>query len=81
MGESIAEVAAGLTKAQRWFVSALSPSWATPGEIGASPNHTSNRDRRLIEANTEGQGREYRLTPLGLAVRNHLISQGADHDR
>lgn len=84
MGESIAEVAeiaAKLTKAQRWFVSSLSSSWTLPSEIGANPNHSSNRDRRLIEASTEGQGREYRLTSLGNAVRNHLISQGADHDR
>lgn len=70
----VAGIVGKLTKAQQWFVSALSPSWQHPRDIGANPNHGSNRDRRLVEASTEGQGREYRLTPLGLAVRAHLIS-------
>jgi hypothetical protein len=77
--EQVAEIARGLTKAQRWFVSMLSTSWRHPREVGAGPNHSSNRDRRLVEASTEGHGREYRLTPLGLAVRAHLLSD-TPHD-
>jgi len=72
----VAAIARGLSKSQRWFVTALSACWTMPGDIGANPNHGSNRDHRLIEASTDGDGREYRLTPLGLAVRNHLTEQG-----
>lgn len=72
----VAALADGLSKAQVWFISRLYESWTHPTDIGANPNHGANRDRRLIEASTEGQGREYRLTPLGLSVRNHLLASG-----
>lgn len=77
MGEAtqVAAIAAGLTKAQRWFVCALSESWVLPGDIKAKPNHGANRDLRLIITSHDGQGREYRLTPLGLAVRAHLMQE------
>jgi len=76
--QQVAEIAGRLSKAQRWFVCALHNFWVHPGDIGASPSVTGPRDRTLIEASCVGQGREYRLTPLGLAVRNFI--QGNSHD-
>lgn len=73
--DDVERIAAGLTKAQRWFVSALSASWTPPGDIGANPNHGANRDPRLIEASHHGQGKEYRLTPMGVRVSKILKSQ------
>jgi len=79
MGESIAEVAAiaaKLTKAQRTFLLEERHLFARgykPGEklieLGFLDRHRGNFGDRIT------------LTERGTEARNHLISQGADHDR
>lgn len=89
MGESIAEVAAGLTKAQRSAI-----DWLASGNVAASDafhGHSKEQPRRptltrltalgLAELDLFNSAWTVTATPLGIAVRNHLISQGADHDR
>jgi len=71
MGESIAEVAAGLTKAQRQTLR----DWYRPVMIGAATRRSFDR-LGITTPDVADQ-----LTSHGITVRNHLISQGADHDR
>ncbi len=70
-GESIAEVAAGLTKAQRQTLL----DWYRPVMIAAVTRRAFDRLGITTPDVTD------QLTSYGLAVRTHLISQGADHDR
>lgn len=85
MGESIAEVAAKLTKARKAMLLALPAN----GEWGRVPNRAVakrawwNMLPPLIDHKhcPGGPNEEWGLTAYGIAVRNHLISQGADHDR
>lgn len=70
-GESIAEVAAGI--ADRLTGGMRDVMVAPTGGVTSSP---SDIHRLLLLGLYEAQ-----ITPLGLAVLTHLISQGADHDR
>jgi hypothetical protein len=76
-GPDIAKIAAGLTKAQREALSALSPEWQ-PAPSGVTRQSVAALKWDLCERGWP-HGRkincspvEYRLTPLGLAVRAHL---------
>lgn len=78
MGESIAEVAAiagKLTKAQRKAVIDRHSTVAI----------CRNLRRKGIAERVDGTGMAWsaypELSALGIALRNYLISQGADHDR
>jgi len=83
MGESTAEVAAiaaKLTKAQREQMLDEVVRWEGGFDlrwIGHAGVRCVLQKKGLVETPMYSQ----RLTPLGLAVRNHLISQGAVHDR
>lgn len=76
MGDSIAEVAAKLTKAQRTFLLEERHLFARgykPGE--------KLIDLGLLDRQRGNFGDRVTLTRRGTQARNHLISQGADHDR
>lgn len=76
MGESIAEVAA---RAARSLTPSMKKALLTTG-------HNPADDVAYAKPGVARQMHDMGLThvewsPLGIAVRNHLISQGADHDR
>lgn len=75
MGESIAEVAARLTPAQR---NTLKSGAAIRGSL-TTVVAMSLPLIGCVERN--GGFNRWKLTNYGRALRNHLISQGADHDR
>lgn len=77
--QSIAEVAAGLTRAQR---DAIVPGPGNP-EYARGPAGSMKKLEALgvftnINAFSSNGKRGARLTPFGRDLRNHLISQGAD---
>jgi len=74
MGESIAEVAAGLSGQMR---AAL--TW--PKEPRLMPNNLYPATINALIRRDLAEPWTYALTEKGRQVRNHLISQGADHDR
>lgn len=88
MSESIAEVAAiaaKLTSEQRLLLQSFE---LESGDDALLNMNTVNDEITLVELMNLGLAAHIRavfvfgqLTPLGIAVRNHLISQGADHDR
>lgn len=67
----VAEIAAGLGHLQRSAIRRLSSEWRRAGTsstfIGFAPG--------MIEGRFYNRAKQYRLTPLGLAVRNHLLNQ------
>ena len=77
MTPDVPAICASLTKAQRDLICALDDSWKYPRQI--IPNGTASqlawRDERLVERMSPAAGNPYRLTPLGLAVRAHLLKE------
>ncbi len=69
MDAGVAKVAAGLTKAQREFLSLL-PTFA----VATYPPAKWLCFKDLAEWN----GHRFVATPLGLAVRNHLLKEPND---
>ena len=70
-------VARGLTEAQREFLLQLPPhgTWVVSGEIIARFERNALRgfgNSGLIEGHYHNPGTRHRLTPLGIAVRNHI---------
>lgn len=80
----VERIAAGLSKSQPKALFALSAAaWLSAADVkhkttatGLDVLYQMNRRNPLCERRTirRLRGYEYRLTPLGLAVRNHLLS-------
>jgi DNA-binding HxlR family transcriptional regulator len=82
----VAAIAAKLTEAQRDVVSALTDAWAQTGGLTANwlyRQHPELCERMIVpRPNSRGQMKktaDYRLTPLGLRVRQHLQEQTDAH--
>ena len=75
--DEIARVAEGLTKTMcRALCSARQVNLGEPLRV-----YDRGMIRKALRTRGLGHGDFCYLTPLGLAIRTHLLSTGADHDR